>query len=73
MRCAAATLAHSARPTSAVRVAMGALLTGSPEMVKVVRTIDRVASAEGRDALARLPEKRFENPTEVSEAVGKRS
>ena len=26
--------------------AMGALLTGSPEMVKVVRTIDRVASAD---------------------------
>ena len=28
--------------------AMGALLTGSPEMVKVVRTIERVASAEPR-------------------------
>jgi hypothetical protein len=31
------------------------------------------AGPKVRDALARLPEQRFENPTEVSEAVGKRS
>jgi hypothetical protein len=31
------------------------------------------AGPKVRDALARLPEKRFDNPTEVSEAVGKRS